>query len=244
MPGVAITGRGLTREYPAGERSLTALDHVDLDVDAGSLVAITGPSGSGKSTLLHVIGGMDILTSGTLRVGDTQLDELASRKLVAYRRRVGFVFQRFHLLPALTAADNVAAPLLPYQAGKALRRRAHELLEQVGLGDRGDSLPSELSGGEQQRVAIARALIVDPPLFLADEPTGNLDSATGETIFDLLIELHARTGATLLVATHDPAVDARCDIHLAIRDGKMATPETPARASAPSVRESKRFNGV
>jgi len=222
MPGVAITGRGLTRNYPAGERSLTALDQVELDIAAGSLVAITGPSGSGKSTLLHVIGGMDILTSGTLRVGDTQLDELPPRKLVAYRRRVGFVFQRFHLLPALTAADNVAAPLLPYQAGKALQRRARELLEQVGLGDRGDALPSQLSGGEQQRVAIARALIVDPPLLLADEPTGNLDSATGETIVDLLIELHARTGATLIVATHDPAVNARCDVHLAIRDGKMA----------------------
>jgi putative ABC transport system ATP-binding protein len=221
MPGVAITGRGLTRDYPAGERSLTALDHVDLDVTAGALVAITGPSGSGKSTLLHVIGGMDGLTSGTLRVGDTQLDELPPRKLVNYRRKVGFVFQRFHLLPALTAADNVAAPLLPYQAGKALQRRALELLEQVGLGDRGDALPSQLSGGEQQRVAIARALIVDPPLLLADEPTGNLDSATGATIIELLIEMQGRTGATLLVATHDPAVDARCDVHLAIRDGKM-----------------------
>jgi putative ABC transport system ATP-binding protein len=232
MPGVAITGRGLTREYPAGERSQTALDHVDIDVDAGSLVAITGPSGSGKSTLLHVIGGMDILTSGTLRVGETQLDELAPRKLVTYRRKVGFVFQRFHLLPALTAADNVAAPLLPYEAGRALQRRALELLEQVGLGDRGDALPSELSGGEQQRVAIARALIVNPPLLLADEPTGNLDSVTGATIFDLLIDLHSRTGATLVVATHDPAIDARCDHHMAIRDGKVEPPseETPSRS--------------
>ncbi len=224
MPGVAITGRGLAREYPAGERSQTALDHVDIDIAAGSLVAITGPSGSGKSTLLHVIGGMDILTSGTLRVGETQLDELPPRKLVTYRRKVGFVFQRFHLLPALTAADNVAAPLLPYEAGKALQRRALELLEQVGLGDRGDALPSELSGGEQQRVAIARALIVSPPLLLADEPTGNLDSATGDTIVELLIELHARTGATVIVATHDPAVNARCDVHLAIRDGRMEPP--------------------
>src|SRR5580692_12244905 len=232
MPGVDITGRGLTRDYPAGARSQTALDHVDIDVAAGSLVAITGPSGSGKSTLLHVIGGMDILTSGTLKVGETQLDELPPRKLVTYRRKVGFVFQRFHLLPALTAADNVAAPLLPYEAGKALQRRALELLEQVGLGDRGDALPSELSGGEQQRVAIARALIVDPPLLLADEPTGNLDSATGETIIDLLLELHSRTGATILVATHDPAVDARCDFHLAIRDGRMVPPTaTEARAT-------------
>ncbi len=220
MPGVAITGRGLTRQYPAGERSQTALDHLDLDVVSGSLVVITGPSGSGKSTLLHVIGGMDTLTSGTLLVGETQLDGLPRRKLVAYRRRVGFVFQRFHLLPALTAADNVAAPLLPYQAGKPLQRRARELLEEVGLDGRGDALPSELSGGEQQRVAIARALIVEPPLLLADEPTGNLDTATGVAIIDMLIALQARTGATLLVATHDPAVDARCDVHLAIRDGK------------------------
>lgn len=221
MPGVEVIGRGVTRDYPAGERSLTALDHVDIDIEAGSLVAITGPSGSGKSTLLHLIGGMDILTSGTLRVGETQLDGLPPRRLVTYRRKVGFVFQRFHLLPALTAADNVAAPLLPYDAGKKLQQRARDLLAQVGLGDRADALPSQLSGGEQQRVAIARALIVDPPLLLADEPTGNLDSVTGVAIFDLLIDLHTRTGATLIVATHDPAVDARCDHHLAIRDGKM-----------------------
>jgi putative ABC transport system ATP-binding protein len=230
MPGVAVVGRGLTRDYPAGERSLTALDQVDIDIDAGSLVAITGPSGSGKSTLLHVIGGMDILTSGTLRVGDTQLDELPPRRLVTYRRKVGFVFQRFHLLPALTAADNVAAPLLPYEAGKKLQQRARELLEQVGLGDRADALPSQLSGGEQQRVAIARALIVDPPLLLADEPTGNLDSVTGVAIVDLLIDLHTRTGATLIVATHDPAVDARCDHHLAIRDGRMEAPSAESTA--------------
>jgi putative ABC transport system ATP-binding protein len=230
VPGVAVVGRGLTRDYPAGERSLTALDHVDIDIDAGSLVAITGSSGSGKSTLLHVIGGMDILTSGTLRVGDTQLDELPPRRMVMYRRKVGFVFQRFHLLPALTAADNVAAPLLPYEAGEKLQQRARELLEQVGLGDRADALPSQLSGGEQQRVAIARALIVDPPLLLADEPTGNLDSVTGVAIFDLLIDLHTRTGATLIVATHDPAVDARCDHHLAIRDGKMEAPSAECAA--------------
>src|SRR6202167_2030486 len=190
MSGVGIIGRGLTREYSAGERSQTALDHVDLDIAAGSLVAITGPSGSGKSTLLQVIGGMDILTSGALRVGDTQLDRIRPRQLVAYRRKVGFIFQRFHLLPALTAADNVAAPLLPYQAGKKLQQRARELLDQVGLGGRADALPSQLSGGEQQRVAIARALIVYPPLLLADEPTGNLDSVTGVAIFDLLIDLH------------------------------------------------------
>src|ERR1700733_6918855 len=148
MPGVAITGRDMTREYPAGERSLTALDHVDLDVVAGSLVAITGPSGSGKSTLLHVIGGMDILTSGTLRVGDTQLNELPPRKLVAYRRRVGFVFQRFHLLPALTAADNVAAPVLPFRTGYDKRAKARDLLAAVGLAGREHDLPSRLSGGQ------------------------------------------------------------------------------------------------
>jgi len=227
MPGVDITGRGLTREYPAGERSQTALDHVDIDVAAGSLVAITGPSGSGKSTLLHVIGGMDILTSGTLKVGETQLDELPPRKLVTYRRKVGFVFQRFHLLPALTAADNVAAPLLPYEAGKALQRRALELLEQVGLGDRGDALPSELSGGEQQRVAIARALIVDPPLLLADEPTGNLDSKNGEAVMELLAELH-KGGATIVMVTHDNRFARHADRTIHIFDGRVVEEQVEA----------------
>jgi putative ABC transport system ATP-binding protein len=236
MPGVSIVGRGLTRAYASGERTQLALDSVDLDVASGSLVAITGPSGSGKSTLLHLIGGMDTLTSGTLLVGDTHLDGMSPRALVAYRRRVGFVFQRFHLLPALTAADNVAAPLLPYHAGKALQRRSLELLDQVGLGGRADALPSELSGGEQQRVAIARALIVEPPLLLADEPTGNLDSVTGGAIFELLLQLRARAEATLMIATHDPAIDARCDVHLSIKDGKRIepSPEDSLSSFAPS----------
>jgi putative ABC transport system ATP-binding protein len=223
MEGVQITAQGLTRIYPAGGKALTALDDIDLTIDAGALTALVGPSGSGKSTLLHLIGGMDRPTAGTLTVGTWLLHQLTPRQLTAYRRHVGFVFQRFHLLPALTALDNVAAPLLPYQRGRKLSDRARALLGAVGLADRTDALPAELSGGEQQRVAIARALINDPPLLIADEPTGNLDSATGASILDLLDDLHERAGTTIVVATHDQAVAARCTRAITIRDGRLVS---------------------
>lgn len=221
MPGVPITACGLTRTHQSGAGTLTAINDVDLTIQAGAIVAVTGPSGSGKSTLLHLIGGMDTATAGTLTVGDQSLTNLTGRQLVAYRRHVGFVFQRFHLLAALDTADNVAAPLLPYEPGKTLHKRAHELLEQVGLADRADALPSELSGGEQQRVAIARALINDPPLLLADEPTGNLDTTTAASILDLLTDLHERTGNTVLIATHDPGIAARAGQRLHLIDGHI-----------------------
>jgi putative ABC transport system ATP-binding protein len=221
MAGVEITAQGLTRIYPAGGKALTAIDDIDLTIGAGTLTALIGPSGSGKSTLLHLMGGMDTPTAGTLTVGEWLLHQLTPRQLTAYRRHVGFVFQRFHLLPALTALDNVAAPLLPYQRGRKLLDRARALLGAVGLGDRTDALPAELSGGEQQRVAIARALINDPPLLIADEPTGNLDSVTGASILDLLDDLHERAGTTIVVATHDQAVAQRCTREIAIRDGRL-----------------------
>ena len=223
MAGVEITAQRLTRIYPAGGKALTAIDDIDLTINAGTLTALIGPSGSGKSTLLHLIGGMDTPTAGTLTVGEWLLHQLTPRQLTAYRRHVGFVFQRFHLLPALTALDNVAAPLLPYQRGRQLLDRASALLGAVGLGDRTDALPAELSGGEQQRVAIARALINDPPLLIADEPTGNLDSVTGASILDLLDDLHERAGTTIVVATHDQAVAQRCTRAVVIRDGRLVS---------------------
>jgi putative ABC transport system ATP-binding protein len=221
MPGVKIAARGLTKVYPSGIKELIALDNLDLEIEAGRLCALVGASGSGKSTLLHLIGGMDIPTSGTLIVGGERLDLLRQKALVAYRRRVGFVFQRFHLLPALTAADNVAAPLLPYEDFGPLHERALGLLARVGLPDRGEALPSELSGGEQQRVAIARALISNPPLLVADEPTGNLDSTTGETILEFLEQIHRDAGTTVLVATHDLAIAGRCEATFTMRDGRL-----------------------
>jgi putative ABC transport system ATP-binding protein len=221
MAGVEIIAQRLTRIYPAGGKALTAIDDIDLTISAGTFTALTGPSGSGKSTLLHLIGGMDTPTAGTLTVGEWRLHQLTPRQLTVYRRHIGFVFQRFHLLPALTALDNVAAPLLPYQRGRKLLDRAGALLGAVGLADRADALPAELSGGEQQRVAIARALINDPPLLIADEPTGNLDSATGASILDLLDDLHERAGTTIVVATHDQAVAQRCTRAVAIRDGRL-----------------------
>lgn len=216
-----VTLRGVSRRYPG----LTALDAVDLRIEAGTAVALTGPSGSGKSTVLHLLGGMDRPTEGEVTVDG---EELTSRRLDAHRRRVGFVFQRFHLLPALTVLDNVLAPVLPRRVDFDRQARARELLDAVGLADREDALPSELSGGQQQRVAISRALINRPGLLLADEPTGNLDSVTGREIVDLLLSLRERYGMTLLVATHDTEVAANCDRIVRLHDGRIAADERVA----------------
>ncbi|MFF4490651.1 ABC transporter ATP-binding protein [Streptomyces sp. NPDC001544] len=197
---------------------LTALDAVDLHIESGAAVALTGPSGSGKSTVLHLLGGMDRPDEGTVAADG---EELTARRLDAHRRRVGFVFQRFHLLPALTVLDNVLAPVLPRRVDFDRRSRARELLDAVGLLDRADALPSELSGGQQQRVAISRALINRPGLLLADEPTGSLDSGTGREIIDLLLSLRERYGMTMLVATHDAEVAANCDRIVRLRDGRI-----------------------
>lgn len=200
---------------------VAALDRVSFSVAAGSLVAIMGPSGSGKSTLLHLIGAMDDADEGRIVVGGQEVTSLPRSQQPAYRCRIGFVFQRFHLLPALTALDNVAAPLLPRRVAFDKHERARGLLAAVGLGDREDALPSELSGGEQQRVAIARALVFQPMLLLADEPTGNLDSRTGAEIMELLVELRERRGMTLVVATHDPVVATVCERIVRLRDGRI-----------------------
>ena len=218
---MTVEASGVAKRYSVGGAEVTALGGVSLSIEQGALVAIVGPSGSGKSTLLHLIGAMDSPDEGTIRVGNTDLTALSRQEQVSYRRRVGFVFQRFHLLPALTAVDNVAAPLLPYRTSFDKHERARELLAAVGLAGRERSLPSELSGGQQQRVAIARALVNDPFMLLADEPTGNLDSKTGEELMQLLLQLRAQRGTTVVIATHDAAIAGRCDRIVHLHDGSV-----------------------
>ena len=229
--------RGCTvRLAQIGKRygSLTAADRVDLEIEAGSVVAVVGASGSGKSTLLHLIGAMDRPDTGTITVDGEEITTLDRRRLAAYRRTVGFVFQRFHLLPALSVLDNVLSPLLVRRTGFDRAARAHEVLESVGLGDRTGDLPSQLSGGEQQRVAIARALVGRPRLLLADEPTGNLDTRTGAEVIDLLLDVRERAGTTVLLVTHDPRIAARCDRLVRIADGAV-TDDDPLTAEPGAV---------
>ncbi|MFI6254021.1 ABC transporter ATP-binding protein [Streptomyces sp. NPDC051016] len=220
---VSVALRGVSRRYPG----LTALDGIDLEVAAGEVVMLTGPSGAGKSTVLHVTGGMDQPDEGHVEIDGT---ELLRRDLDRHRRRIGFVFQRFHLLPALTVLDNVLAPVLPRRVDFDRRARGMELLEAVGLDQRADALPSQLSGGQQQRVAVARALVNRPGLLLADEPTGNLDSVIGREIIDLLMSLRERYGMTMLVATHDAEVAANGDRVVRLQDGRIISDQrvTPA----------------
>ncbi len=220
--GVDVHLQNVCRVYRTGSaESITALDGIDAEIAAGSVGAIAGPSGSGKSTLLHLVGAMDSVDEGTIRVGDRIVTSLSRAEQADYRRTIGFVFQRFHLLPALTVLDNVVAPLIPYRVGFDKFARGRELLEAVSLGDRGKSLPSKLSGGEQQRVAIARALINQPGLLLADEPTGNLDSDTSVEIMELLLTLRDEHGMTIIVASHDPLIATRCERMLRLSDGRI-----------------------
>ena len=209
-----------------------ALLGAEFEIDRGEVVAVMGPSGSGKSTLLHVIGGIERADAGTVEVGDAEITALDRRRLARYRQGVGFVFQRFHLLPALTALDNVLAPLLPRRPAGDPVARAARLLDAVGLAGRHHALPSQLSGGQQQRVAIARALIGDPALLLADEPTGALDSTTGAAVMDLLDALAEEHGFTVLTATHEPSVAARADRVLTLRDGRFLDPAVTDDADA------------
>ncbi|MCS7315540.1 MAG: ABC transporter ATP-binding protein [Bryobacterales bacterium] len=206
-----------------GRREVVALRNVSLSVSRGETVAIVGPSGSGKSTLLNLIGGLDRPSHGEILVEGRKLTDLDDDGLARLRReKIGFVFQFFHLLPTLTCMQNVALPL--HLRGWPRRRaeaRARELLGLVGLAGRLDHLPEELSGGERQRVAIARALAADPPILLADEPTGNLDTRTGQEILALLGELHARLGTTMLIVTHDAQVARSCARVVALRDGQI-----------------------
>jgi putative ABC transport system ATP-binding protein len=211
---------GVAKLFQRGAAIVRALDEVDLELEAGEFVAIEGPSGSGKTTLLQILGALDRPSSGTVLFEGRDLVSLPDRELATLRlRSFGFVFQQFNLIPTLTAVENVEAKLAPTGGTRA---RALELLAEVGLAHRADHLPAHMSGGEQQRVAIARALSVDPRVVLADEPTGNLDSATGAEIVDLLAGLAAEHGSTVIVATHDATLAARAPRRIAMRDGKVA----------------------
>ena len=216
-----IRVRDLVMRLPSGGRSLTILDGITLDVATGELLAITGPSGSGKSTLLGLVAGLDRPSSGSIVVGGVDITRLDEDALARFRREtLGYVFQSYHLIPTLTAVENVAVPLEIAGAPNALAR-ARALLDDVGLGDRAHHYPVQLSGGEQQRAALARAVALDPGLLLADEPTGNLDSATGTRIIELLLELRRRRGATLVLVTHDDALARHADRVVVLRDGRV-----------------------
>lgn len=206
-----------------GKRQVTALENVDLSIGRGEMVSIIGPSGSGKSTLLNLIGGLDTPTSGQIEIDGSRLSGLPDDDLTRMRRdKIGFIFQFFNLLPTLNCMENVSIPLhLRGWPKKKISERAMELLDLVGLGGRVDHLPDELSGGERQRCAIARALSVYPPVLLADEPTGNLDTHTGAEILKLIRDVHARLGATVLIVTHDSDVAESCGRVIMLRDGRV-----------------------
>jgi len=219
-----ILCRGVTKRYDLGARSVEALRGVDLEIAGAGFFAIMGSSGSGKSTLMHLVAGLDRPTSGEVTVAGARVDRMSEAELTRYRRRqIGIVFQHFNLLPSMTALDNVMLPaLLDGMPRAASERRARELLDELGVGARADHRPDALSGGEQQRVAIARALFFAPPVILADEPTGNLDSAAATRLFALLTGI-ARTHRTLLLmVTHEPAAAAHCQRVIVLRDGTVA----------------------
>jgi putative ABC transport system ATP-binding protein len=217
-----LQARGLRKHYGTGEGLVRSVDGVDLDIRAGETVAVMGPSGCGKSTLLHLLGGLDRPSAGEVWLNGRRIDDIGEKALARMRRTdVGFVFQAFHLMEELTAVENIELPaLLGGRTPRAARRRAEELLEQVGLADRGRFLPSALSGGQRQRVAVARALSNEPLVVLADEPTGNLDSAATLDVLQLFEGLH-HAGQTLVIVTHDARVAATADRMFAMRDGAL-----------------------
>jgi putative ABC transport system ATP-binding protein len=228
--------RQLRKTYIMGRQKVHALAGVDLDIPDGSFTVLMGPSGSGKSTLLYLLGGLDRPTSGQIQVGPQDLNGMDENALAVYRRRtLGFIFQQFNLVSSMTAAENVAFPLrFSGISGRERQKRALKLLAEVGLEKFVRHRPTEMSGGQQQRVAIARALINNPPIILADEPTGNLDTNTGYTIMQLLSELH-KSGRTVLVVTHDPRMLHFATHILYILDGQLVSPEIYEKSTAVPV---------
>jgi putative ABC transport system ATP-binding protein len=245
--------RGVSKTVLSGGRPLTILHPLDLDVAAGRSLAIIGPSGSGKSTLLGLIAGLDAASTGTITIAGTEITSLDEDTLARLRgEKIGFVFQFFHLVPSLTAKENIQVPM-EIAGRRDAADRAQALLDEVGLHDRGHHYPSQLSGGEQQRIAIARALANDPPLILADEPTGNLDSSNGRHVLDLLLQVRRTRGVTLVMVTHDPNVAAIGDERLVLRDGRPVVSELERgesrgtspleRVEPPVLSERKRVEG-
>ena len=223
MSGPIIHLEGVSRVYSTGRIEVPALVDIDLEIAAGEFLAIVGPSGSGKSTMMHILGCLDRPTAGRYLLDGTPVDTLDDDGLARLRSRsIGFVFQSYNLLPRTTALENVAAPLMYQGVGRSARlARATAALERLGLGDRLHHQPTELSGGQQQRVGIARAIVTEPAIILADEPTGNLDSHSGDEVIALLRELHA-TGRTIVLITHDADVAASADRQVHLRDGRVA----------------------
>jgi lipoprotein-releasing system ATP-binding protein len=220
---VAILALGLRKTYADGVRRVEVLKGVDLAVEPGELVAVVGPSGSGKSTLLHLLGALDRPDGGTIEIGGRPLAGLSGAQLAGFRNRtIGFVFQFHQLLPDFTALENVMLPgRIAGREPRAVLESARRLLREVGLEERLDHFPNQLSGGERQRVALCRALVLEPPLLLADEPTGNLDPASGGTVFNLLLELQARHRTTGILVTHNPEIAERCTRILRLEDGML-----------------------
>jgi lipoprotein-releasing system ATP-binding protein len=227
-----LRAQGLRKTFVVGAERLEVLKGIDLAVGRGEFVAVVGPSGAGKSTLLHLLGALERPSAGVVAYGGLLLGDLSEEALARFRNRtVGFVFQFHHLLPEFTALENVMLPLLIGRRGASeARGRAESLLHAVGLGDRLRHTPTELSGGEQQRVAMARALAAEPAILLADEPTGNLDSKTGEGVFDLLRQLNRERELTVVMVTHNESLSRRADRVVRMEDGRLASPHPPAGA--------------
>jgi lipoprotein-releasing system ATP-binding protein len=219
-----VTVRGLNKYYTTGDTRLHVLRDLDLTVEHGEMVAIMGASGVGKSTLLHVLGGLDTIDSGEVRVGEHDITSMNDEARVAFRNRhIGFVFQFHHLLPEFSAIENAMMPLRIARTSVAdARPKADALLRRVGLGDRLEHRPGMLSGGEQQRVAVSRALVMQPSLLLADEPTGDLDEATADALHQLLRDMHGEFGLTAVIATHNPRLAAQCDRTMRLEGGKLS----------------------
>jgi len=236
-----IEVRNVKRWIQNGSRRVDILKGISLSIPAGQFVAIVGASGSGKSTLLGLLAGLDTPSEGEIWLDGTPIHNLAETQLASVRgRKIGFVFQSYQLISTLTALENVLLPFELNMEGHGLAK-ARELLQAVGLGERMDHYPVQLSGGEQQRVALARAFVVNPPIVMADEPTGNLDSANGHLVLDLLLERHAHASATLVLVTHDPEIANRADRKIVLKDGMVIEDTLPS--SQPEFVQSERANG-
>jgi putative ABC transport system ATP-binding protein len=234
MERALIEIRNVRKVYYKDRIEIPVLEKLDLDVPAGDFLVLMGPSGSGKSTLLHLMGGLDRPTSGTVHIGDAQLDAMSERQLTSWRsRNVGFIFQMYHLVPVLTAAQNIELPLLLFKmSAKERKERVRTALDVVGLSDRSDHRPNQLSGGQEQRVAIARAIVTDPSIILADEPTGDLDAKTSVEILGLLDLLHKDFKKTILMVTHDPRAASHGSRILHLNKGALSKDSQDAQLAS------------